>query len=99
MNTLGLNIVELYIIVVGYIILLLTSGVLVRIALFSIITESELMKIVNKKQMDTGCIIGKCENILLLSFMLMEAYVALALIFTAKSFIRAREMKERNSLY
>ena len=48
--------------------------------------------------MDTGKLIGKCENILILSLVLANAYTALALIFGAKAIIREDEIKN-NSLY
>lgn len=40
----------------------------------------------------------KCENILILTFMLLNAYIALAIIFAAKTIIRKEDI-EKNSLY
>ena len=40
-------------------------------------------------------IIGRCENLLIVTFVLANAYTALALIFAAKSIVRSQAMKER----
>jgi hypothetical protein len=44
---------------------------------------------------DTGFVIGKCKNLLLLTFMMPDAYKDLALIFTAKAIVRAEDMKKQ----
>ena len=51
-----------------------------------------------KRRLAAGRIIGKCENIIILSFILMEAYTALALVITAKTLIRKEEI-EKNEMY
>ncbi len=51
-----------------------------------------------KARLAAGTIIGKCENIIILCFILMEAYTALALVVTAKTLIRKDEI-ERNEMY
>ncbi|HPQ71017.1 MAG TPA: hypothetical protein PKW95_17970 [bacterium] len=43
-------------------------------------------------------VIGKCENLLILTFMYLSSYTALALIFAAKAIVRQEDMK-RNTLY
>jgi hypothetical protein len=60
--------------------------------------RGENTEIATKEELDVGFIIGKCENILILSFVLFDAYTALALIFAAKTIIRKNEIKN-NSLY
>jgi hypothetical protein len=60
--------------------------------------SGENTEIATKEELDVGFIIGKCENILILSFVLFDAYTALALIFAAKTIIRKNEIKN-NSLY
>ena len=52
----------------------------------------------SKEVLDTGFIIGKCENILILTFMFLDAYTALALIFAAKTIVRREDMS-KNSLF
>ena len=85
---------KIIIIIVGYLFLLATSGIIVRF----ILSRAEKGKIADKKEWDTGFIIGKCENILILTFMLLDAYIALAIIFAAKTIIREDDIK-KNSLY
>jgi len=47
---------------------------------------------------DTSMLIGKCENILTVTLVLLGQETGLALIFTAKSFVRKEEI-ERNPGY
>ncbi|VVB55674.1 Uncharacterised protein [uncultured archaeon] len=42
--------------------------------------------------------IGKCENLLILTFMILEAYTALALVFAAKAIVRREDMS-KNTLF
>lgn len=105
---------NIIIICLGYIILLLTSGKLVIFVLSRVEHEkrgiqttlsinnnkakNEKIKFANESELDTGFIIGKCENILILTLVLLGAYTVLALIFGAKAIIRQDEIKN-NSLY
>ena len=92
--------IKVLIVIVGYIILLTTSGLLVKFILSRVKHEKNVKdtEIATKEELDVGFIIGKCENILILSFVLFDAYTALALIFAAKTIIRKNEIKN-NSLY
>ncbi len=92
--------IKVLIVIVGYIILLTTSGLLVKFILSRVKHEKNVRdtEIATKEELDVGFIIGKCENILILSFVLFDAYTALALIFAAKTIIRKNEIKN-NSLY
>lgn len=92
-----LSFIEIVILVVGYIVLLGTSGTLVNFIL-SWISEEPISNKIGKEVQDTGFVIGKCENLLILSFMLLDAYTALALIFAAKALVRREDMS-KNSLY
>jgi hypothetical protein len=85
---------KLLIIIIGYLFLLATSGKLV----FFILKRASTGKIAQKEEWDTGFIIGKCENILIITFMLLNAYIALAIIFAAKTIIRQEDIK-KNSLF
>ena len=99
------------IIVTGYLILLLTSGRVVWIVL-SLIARDESRKAVSdsasaaagkfgvsKKALDTGAVVGKCENFLILTFMLLDAYTALALIFAAKTVVRREDISTNTLFY
>ena len=94
------------VIVLAYIITVLTSGRVVnfwlkRIAhktLSQAADDDNPATTQKKERLAAGKIIGKCENILILSFILLEAYTALALVVTAKTLIRKDEI-ERNEMY
>lgn len=95
------------IILISYVGLITSSGYLIEFVLSRIShknleelaeegeTEEEKKK---KTIFNTGNIIGKCENILVLTFMLLNAYTALALVVTVKTIVRREEI-EKNSLY
>jgi hypothetical protein len=90
----------------GYLLLLLTSGRIVNYLLKQVAHktlseaagEDQPEEKLKKARLAAGTIIGKCENIIILSFILMEAYTALALVVTAKTLIRKDEI-ERNEMY
>lgn len=88
---------KIILILLAYIVLIFTSGIMVRFVL-SRASHKNKEKIAKKDQWDTGFIIGKCENILILTFIIVDAYTALALIFAAKVIIRQEDIK-KNSLY
>ena len=50
-------------------------------------------------EQDTGWLIGKLENVLVLSFVLRDAYTGLSVIFAAKSFIRRDDTSSENTTY
>jgi len=88
---------EFLIVLGGYLLLLGTSGMVVNKTISHISKDDEEMNI-SQRERDTGFVIGKCENILLLTFMLLNAYTALALIFVAKTVVRREDMS-KNTLY
>lgn len=51
------------------------------------------------KTEDTGRAIGKTENVLVLSLILVEAYTALGVIFAAKSIVRKSDMDQQDTSY
>ena len=53
----------------------------------------------DKQTLTMGAILGKCENILTLSFILAGQYTALALVFAGKSIFRAEKAKEQPGYY
>ena len=42
--------------------------------------------------------VGKCENILIMTFILFNEYTALAIVFAAKAIVRREDMS-KNSLF
>ncbi len=48
---------------------------------------------------DIGAVIGKCENILTVTFVLANAITGLALLFTAKSIVRRDDIKKDPRYY
>ena len=84
--------INLRIIQFGYVMLLLTSGIVTK-SILAIVEHEKGEEGITQEEYDTGFIIGKCENILLLSFVLYNAYTALALIFAAKAIIRGEAIK------
>lgn len=92
MNMFENTIVPSIIIIIGYLITVSTSGFILRHVL-RIIRESTANE-PNREKFDTGFIIGKCENLIILTLVLLNSYTALALIFTAKSIVRAEAIKK-----
>lgn len=74
--------------------LLVTSGVVVRTVINSVEGRTEP----SQRELDVGAIVGKAENILVYTLVLVDAFTALALIFAAKSIVRREDMKN-DSLY
>jgi len=50
------------------------------------------------RERDVGVLIGKCENVLTLTFVLAGAFTALAVVFAAKGIVRKDDI-EKNSLF
>lgn len=70
-----------------------TSGYVVRWALRFAGTDPP------EADADTGRAIGKVENALVLTLVLLGAYTALGLVFTAKSIVRWQDMDSENTTY
>lgn len=85
------------VIVAGYLFLVLTSGRIVTAALSW--ADDGYASHVTEQQRDVGTIVGKCENVLLLTFVLLDAFTALAIIFAAKSIVRREDMKNDSLFY
>lgn len=90
--------IQVTILLGGYIVLLLTSGVVVK-GILSGISKEDIAEKIGKEAMDTGFVVGKCENFLILTFMLLDAYTALALIFAAKTIVRREDMSTNSLFY
>jgi tetrahydromethanopterin S-methyltransferase subunit B len=81
-----------------YLFLILTSGSVLKFILSYVSTKrkNEVQEDVipaDSKIRDTGVIVGKCENLLIPTSIILDAYTALAIIF------RAEDMKSENTLY
>jgi len=48
---------------------------------------------------DTGWLIGKLENVLVLTFVLQGEYTALSIVFAAKSWVRRDDISSGNTTY
>jgi bacterioferritin-associated ferredoxin len=85
-------------------ILLLTSGKVVE-AVLEKVTHKQIEEVAAedkpaevKRRLEIGSVIGKCENIIILAFLILEAYTAIAIVVTAKTMVRKEEI-EKNSMY
>lgn len=86
--------VTIVIVVVGLLALLATSGKIVSLAF-----DLAHVDIETDEERDTGMVIGKMENVLVLILMLVEAYTALGVVFAAKSIVRRSDMSAGNTSY
>ena len=86
---------ELLVVAGGYVFLLATSGVVVTRAL----ATAREYTAPSDRERDVGAIVGKTENVLVLTFMLLGAYTALAVVFAAKSIVRREDMKNDSLFY
>ncbi len=93
----NINWIDVAILLLGYVILLGTSGIVVNFILNKI-SKKHIIQNIDQDARDTGFVVGKCENILILTFMFLDAYTALALIFAAKAIARREDMS-KNSLF
>lgn len=92
------------VIAAAFVFLVSTSGWLISFVLEKV-TNKQLEEVAQEdapsevqKRLDIGSIIGKCENVLILVFLILEAYTALAIVVTAKTIVRKEEI-EKNSMY
>ena len=93
-DALNYRIWTVLLILLSYFILHLTSGAVVRRALNYADIEVD-----DSGKKDTGTAIGKIENVLILTLMLLEAYTALGVIFAAKSIVRKSDMDTGDTTY
>lgn len=98
--------------ILGGLVLLFTSGTVVRRVmniiykknLADLATDNQIIKPdvneekLRKDRISTGLIIGKCENLIIYLMVLTGSYTALAIIFTAKTIIRKEDIAN-NSMF
>jgi hypothetical protein len=89
----GVNLLEILTVLVFYLSLFVLSEIL---AVFYSRTSSMNVEELN---LDAGRWVGKSENIIVMTLMLLEAYTALGLIFAAKGLIRWEGIKKRPDYY
>lgn len=53
----------------------------------------------DQKIIDEGYIIGKCENVIILTLILVNALTALAIVFTAKNIVRKDDIQQNPQFY
>lgn len=99
MNSMGLVLVKLIILVLGYLITLATSGVVVHCCIGERKKGDSAEASPPARRRDLGMIIGKCENFLAISFIVAGEFTALALIFAAKSIVRMEDIKRDPEYY
>jgi hypothetical protein len=85
------------IVLAGAAFLLATSG-RVLLAVYRRVGEENVLVDLDEEARDTGVVVGKCENLLVLTLVLLGAYTALSIIFAGKAFVRREDLKT-NSLY
>jgi hypothetical protein len=88
----------------GYALVLATSGLVVRALVgsepgVSKATDGDGSNGSAVRRPGAGTIIGKCENFLILTFVLADALTGLALIFAAKSIVRSEAIKKEPRYY
>lgn len=89
----------------AFLLLLFTSGPVINLILQKvahkpmeeIAGEDKPVETVTKR-LAIGEVIGKCENVIILAFLILEAYTAIAIVITAKTIVRKEEI-EKNSMY
>ncbi len=82
----------------GTLVLMLTSGLVFQLVLRR--TQQEWTESgVSKSERDTGVVVGKCENVLVVILVLLGEYTALTLLFTGKAIVRREDLKSGNSLF
>jgi hypothetical protein len=95
----SLSRVDLYILAIGYLFLLGTSGLLVNLVLTKVALKKRVEVEPDVKARFTGMIVGKCENVLILTFVILGAYTALGLVVAAKAVIRIEQTKKNPLFY
>jgi len=93
----GADLLRAAVIVAGTGGLMATSGLVFARVLRSI-AKDDFGAGLDERVRDTGVVVGKCENILIVALVLVGAYTALTVLFAGKALVRREDMS-RNSLY
>lgn len=99
-DLLGISVLQIVIVVAGYLVTILLSGFLVRFFVGRPpVEKQESSGRESKSGIDVGTLIGKCENIITITFILAGEITGLSLVFAAKSLIRADSIKRDPRYY
>lgn len=83
--------------VVGYLFTFLSSTILVRIVINSV--SGKERKTRKRSIIDTGFVVGICENFIIITFILANEIIGLALVFSAKTIVRHKEISGEPEYY
>ncbi len=92
--------IKIIILIAGYFLTFLLTDLLIKKLVLKeksktpAIDESSEMNQAKSKMIKDGYIIGKCENIIILSFILSGEVTGLALIFAAKNLVRQKDIND-----
>jgi phage shock protein PspC (stress-responsive transcriptional regulator) len=98
------TLIKVGIIVVGYFVTFVLTSFLIKKIVLSGKKKQEseqenTRKVPDKREIRDGYIIGKCENIIILSFILVGEVTGLALIFAAKNLARQKDIRENAGFF
>jgi phage shock protein PspC (stress-responsive transcriptional regulator) len=98
------TLIKVGIIVVGYFVTFVLTSFLIKKIVLSGKKKQEseqenTQKVPDKREIRDGYIIGKCENIIILSFILVGEVTGLALIFAAKNLARQKDIRENAGFF
>jgi len=98
------TLIKVGIIVIGYFVtFVLTSYLIKKIVLSGKKKQDneqkDSQKVPDKREIRDGYIIGKCENIIILSFILVGEVTGLALIFAAKNLARQKDIRDNAGFF
>lgn len=84
--------------VTAYFVLPLTSGRVFRLVMRGFL-GADVLADLDSTTRDTGSLVGKCENVLVLTLVFVGAYTALAVLFAAKSIVRREDIDSGDTAY
>ncbi|MBC8328702.1 MAG: hypothetical protein ISR76_00735 [Planctomycetes bacterium] len=87
------------VIAAGYALTLALSGRLVRWFVLPRQVPLRPEKTPDQPRFEASTVIGKCENLLVLSFLLAGEVTGIALIFAAKSLVRSEDIRKKPGYY
>jgi len=91
---------KLAVILAGFAVMMGFSGLIVRrLCPLPPLQGLEEGLLVREQQLNTGAIVGKCENIIVMLLVLAGEATGIALIFAAKSIVRMEQIRKDPSYY
>jgi len=83
----------------AYVVTLALSGVMIRFFILPRNRPERPARDRTGPRFDSSVVIGKCENIITVTFVLLGQETGLALIFAAKSLVRSDDIKKNPGFY